>query len=64
MDIIITKAARYNERDEGDIAAITKINKVKKEELKDRFKQIKETFAGRKEDFIYHFDLVLKRHFE
>lgn len=63
IDIIITKAARYNERDEEDISAIAKINKVKREELEVRFKQVKETFAGRKSDYNYHFNLILKRHF-
>ncbi len=62
-DIIITKAARYNERDAGDIEAIAKTNKVKKEELVNRFKQVKEIFAGNEADYEYHFNLVLKRHF-
>ncbi len=63
LDIIITKIARYNERDEEDITSILKKRTVNKEELIKRFNQIKETYAGRKEDFEYHFNLVLKRHF-
>jgi len=63
MDIIITKAARYNERDEEDVSTIAKTNKVKKEKLEERFKQVEETFAGRTEDYTYHFNLILKRHF-
>lgn len=63
VDIIITKIARYNERDEEDIAAVLKNRAVDKEELIKRFNQIRETYAGRKEDFDYHFNLVLKRHF-
>jgi len=64
IDIIITKTARYNERDEEDIAAIAETKQVKKEELKKRFEKIRKTFAGRDEDYLYHFNLVLKRHFE
>ncbi len=63
-DIIITKAARYNERDEEDIEAIAKTNKVKRKELEERFRQVKKTFVGREEDYNYHFELILKRHFE
>lgn len=62
-DIIITKTARYNERDEEDIEAIARTNKVKREELEKRFTQVRETFAGKDEDYTYHFNLVLKRHF-
>lgn len=62
-DIIITKAARYNERDEADIAAIAKTNKVDINKLKKRFKEVIVSFAGRTEDYEYHFDLILKRHF-
>jgi len=63
LDIIITKIARYNERDEEDISAVLKKRNINKKELIKRFNQIKETYAGKKEDFEYHFDLVLKRHF-
>ena len=62
-DIIITKSARYNERDEEDIAAIAKANKVDRKELEERFKQVKETFAGNESNYKYHFNLVLRRHF-
>jgi len=63
IDIIITKVARYNERDEEDIATVAKTDKVKKEELENRFNQVKETFVGREEEYVYHFNLVLERHF-
>jgi hypothetical protein len=63
-DIILTKAARYNERDEEDIARIASTNKVNKQELTKRFKQVSETFAGREEDYKYHFNLILRRHFK
>ena len=64
IDIILTKAARYNERDEEDIGTIAKTIKIEKEELIKRFNQMKDTFAGREEDYEYHFNLILKRHFE
>ncbi|MCK5283711.1 MAG: hypothetical protein KAK00_09995 [Nanoarchaeota archaeon] len=47
IDIILTKAARYNERDEEDIGTIAKTIKIEKEELIKRFNQMKDTFAGR-----------------
>ncbi len=61
VDIIITKVARYDERDEEDIATIAKT--VNKNELENRFNEVKETFVGNRKDYIYHFNLVLKRHF-
>jgi len=63
IDIIITKSARYNERDEEDIATIAKTKKIERKELEKRFKQVKETFAGNDKDYEYHFNLVLIRHF-
>lgn len=63
IDLIITKIARYNERDEEDIAHIFKSNKIEKKELEKRFKQIRDTFAGNIDDYNYHFDLVIKRYF-
>jgi len=62
-DIIITKAARYNERDEDDIMALVNSRKVDKQKLVKRFNEVKETYAGKKEDYEYHFGLILKRHF-
>ena len=41
IDIIITKVARYNARDEEDIETITKTNLVNRQELEERFKQSK-----------------------
>ncbi|MBI2128607.1 hypothetical protein HYU07_00055 [Candidatus Woesearchaeota archaeon] len=58
-DIIITKAARLNARDEEDIEALSKY--VKKEELVQRFGKVVGTFAGRKEDYEYHLEIILKR---
>jgi len=64
MDIIITKTARYNERDEEDITSLVKSTKIKKKELEERFRQVRETFAGNIKDYDYNFKIVLKRHFE
>ncbi|MBU0980004.1 MAG: hypothetical protein KJ709_04330 [Nanoarchaeota archaeon] len=61
-DIIITKAARYNERDEEDIKAIAQLGKVDRKELIERFKKVVGTYAGRKDDYSYNFKIAL-RHF-
>lgn len=61
-DIIITKAARLNARDEEDIEAAAK--HANKEELIERFKQVAETYAGREEDFRHNFSIILKRFFK
>jgi len=60
VDLIITKAARYNERDEEDIMTIIKTNKIRKQELEQRFKQVRKTFVGRTKDYEHHFKLVLR----
>lgn len=64
LDIIITKAARYNERDEEDIAALAKAVDVDKSKLIRRFKEVLETYAGSEKDFEYHFEIILERHFK
>ena len=61
VDIIITKAARFNARDEEDIQALVKY--VKKEELVARFERVVESYAGKEEDYRYHFSLLLQRYF-
>ncbi len=61
IDIIITKAARLNARDEEDIAAVAKY--VNKKELIERFGEVVKTYAGREEDYQYNFDTVLRRFF-
>lgn len=63
VDIIITKVARFLERDEEDISSIFRRVEIDKKELESRFEQIVGTFAGREEDFRYHFNLVIKRYF-
>jgi|SRR3989338_9861216 len=60
-DIVITKSARLNARDEEDIQAIAKY--VKKEELIERFNQVIGTYAGKEEDYRMNFEVVLKRYF-
>jgi len=61
VDIVVTKAARLNARDEEDISVLAK--KVKKEEVVKRFEEVVGSFAGNEEGFKYHIDLVLKRYF-
>ena len=61
VDIIITKTARLNACDEEDIAALAKY--VDKKKLVKRFEKIIKNYAGKKEDFIYHFGIILKRFF-
>lgn len=61
VDIIITKAARLNARDEEDIVALVKF--VKKEDLMERFEKVVKTYAGREEEYRYHFQIILKRFF-
>lgn len=62
IDLILTKIARYNERDEEDIETIFRANQIDKKELERRFNQIKDTYVGREEDYTYHFNLILKRY--
>lgn len=62
VDIIITKTARLNARDEEDISVLSKY--VDKEELVNRFDDVVKTFAGKEKDFRYHFDIILKRFFK
>lgn len=61
-DIVITKSARLNARDEEDIMAIAK--HVKKEELINRFEQVVGTYAGREEDYRMNFEVIVKRYFK
>lgn len=62
IDIIITKTARLNARDEEDIAAVVKY--VDKKELVKRFAEVAKTYAGREEDYQYNFEVVLRRFFD
>ncbi len=61
MDIVITKAARFNARDEEDIAAVAKY--VNKDELVTRFKEVVKTYAGKEEDYNENFLFILKKYF-
>jgi len=61
VDIIITKAARLNARDEEDIVALAK--HVDRKDLIERFEEIVVSYAGDAKRFKYHFELILKRYF-
>ena len=61
VDIVVTKSARLNARDEEDIRAIAKY--VKKEELVVRFNQVVGTYAGKEEDYRENFEVIVKRYF-
>ena len=62
IDIITTKAARLNARDEEAIKTLAK--HVDKDKLISRFKPVFDSFAGNEDDYKYHFELILKRHFK
>lgn len=62
-DIIVTKTSRLNSRDQEDIKTLAKTGKIDLEFLKKRFEQICKSYAGKEEDFRYHFELVLKSFF-
>ena len=61
IDIIITKAARFNARDEEDIGALSK--HVDKNELVKRFNEVLKSYSGKEEDYKYHLSIILKRFF-
>ena len=62
IDIIITKAARLNARDEEDIQVLSKY--ADKKELIKRFNKIVKTYAGNEEAYKYHLNVVLRRFFK
>lgn len=62
IDIIITKTARLNARDEGDIQVLVKY--VNKDELIKRFNSIIKTYSGSEEEYKRKFDFILKRFFK
>ncbi len=64
IDIILTKSARYNSRDEEDIATLVKKIKIDKSKLKKRFHKVLESYAGLETNFKYNFDFILKKHFD
>ena len=61
-DIIITKAARLNARDEEDIGILARY--VKKEELMERFNDVVGTYAGDEKVYRHNFEVVLRRFFK
>ena len=64
IDIILTKSARYNARDEEDIAILVKKIKIDKLKLKKRFLEVLESYAGLEANFKYNFEFILKKHFD
>lgn len=63
VDIIITKAARYNARDEDDIEAIIKKIKIDSKKLKERFQKVLGSYAGSEKIFRDNFETIIKRYF-
>ncbi len=62
LDIVVSKIARFNERDEQDIKACIQKASITKEQLKERASQLGLT-AITAEDFRYHLTLVLEQMF-
>lgn len=61
-DIIVTKAARLNARDEEDISSLAKY--VKKEELTIRFNHVVGTYVGDEKTYRHNFEVVIRRFFK
>mgnify|MGYP001618006731 FL=1 len=61
VDIVITKAARFNARDEEDIEALSK--HVDKDELIKRFNDVVKSYSGKEDEYRYHMKIILKRFF-
>ena len=62
LDIVITKTARLNARDEEDIQAIAAY--VDKEELLQRFEKVVPTYSGKEEEYRRNFDYIVERYFQ
>jgi hypothetical protein len=63
VDIIVTKIGRLNERDLQDIETCIKKGKVSEVEIRERAMLIVQTYVGPEEDYLYHLNLVLDKHF-
>ena len=63
MDIIITKAARYNARDDEDIETLIKKIKINVDGLIKRFEMVKGSYAGSESIFKDNFEVILRRYF-
>ena len=63
IDIIVSKVARYNARDDEDMAILTKVKKIDKDKLIKRFNEIKGTFTSTEENIEDNFKVVLRRYF-
>ena len=61
VDIVITKTARFNARDEEDIKSLARY--VDKEELLTRFEQVVDTYSGSEKNYRMNFEIVIKRFF-
>lgn len=61
IDIIITKATRFNARDEEDIEALSKY--ADKEEMLKRFNEVLKSYSGKEDEYKYHMKIILKRFF-
>ncbi|MEK6983607.1 MAG: DUF6036 family nucleotidyltransferase [Nanoarchaeota archaeon] len=62
LDIIITKAARLNARDEEEISLLARY--VNKEELIERFKEVVGTYVGNANIYRHNFEFVVRRFFK
>ena len=63
VDIIITKVARYNARDEEDISLLLKNFKISRKEVEERFEKTIGSYAGSEDNFRNNFNFILKKHF-
>ena len=61
VDIVITKCARLNARDEEDIKSLAK--KINRSELLERFESVIGTYSGRSENYRKNFEYILRMHF-
>jgi hypothetical protein len=63
LDIIISKAARLNERDIEDIRALIKAKRIDKKRLVERYEMAREAYPASESNFDYNFGYVLKNFF-
>ncbi|MFO8016214.1 MAG: DUF6036 family nucleotidyltransferase [Candidatus Woesearchaeota archaeon] len=63
IDIIITKGARLNQRDIEDIRALVARKKIRKADLKARFKKVKGSWPGSDEQFEQNIRFIMNEFF-
>lgn len=63
IDIILTKTARLNQRDIEDIKTLLNKQKIKKQDITERFNQIKKSIPGSEKEYQENFNLILKEFF-